>query len=159
MNRSGNRKALMVQRPVLTLPLESVAVDLVGPLPKGKRGSKFMFTYICLSSRWPEALPMRTASTQEAAQCFLQIISRTSIPLKVLSDRGTIFLSKLMSNLCTVLGVDTIQSSPYRPQTNGVVERLHGTPLSPCLGLTFSLWRCLLFAKSPIETLGSHHTC
>ncbi len=37
VNRSGNRKALMVQRPVLTQPFESVAVDLVGPLPKGKR--------------------------------------------------------------------------------------------------------------------------
>ncbi len=132
INQSGNKKALMVQRPVLTQPFESVAVDLVGPLPKGKRGSRFMFTYICLSSRWPEALPMRTASAQEAAQCFLQIISCTSIPLKVLSDRGTVFLSKLMDNLSTLLGVHTIQSSPYRPQSNGVVERLHGT-LKPML--------------------------
>ncbi len=132
VNFSGNKKALMVQRPVLTQPFESVAVDLYGPLPKGKRGSRYLFTYICLSSRWPEALPMRTASAQEAAQCFVQIIARTGIPLKILSDRGTIFLSKLMENLCTLLGIDAIQSSPYRPQTNGVVERLHGT-LKPML--------------------------
>ncbi len=132
INASGNKKAMMIQRPILTQPFESVAVDLVGPLPKGKRGSKYVFTYICLSSRWPEAMPMRTASAQEAAQCFVQIIARTGIPLKVLSDRGTIFLSKLMENLCALMGIDTIHTSPYRPQSNGVVERLHGT-LKPML--------------------------
>ncbi len=58
MNQAGNKKALMVERKILTVPFESVAVDLVGPLPKGKRGAKYMFTYICLASRWPEAIPM-----------------------------------------------------------------------------------------------------
>ncbi len=53
VNRSGNRKALMIERSILTVPFESVAVTLVGPLPQGKRGAKYMFTYVCLSSRWP----------------------------------------------------------------------------------------------------------
>ncbi len=131
-NQAGNKKALMVERSILTVPFESVAIDLVGPLPKGKRGAKYMLTYVCMASRWPEAIPMRTASAEEAAQCLIQIISRTSIPLKILSDRGTVFLSKLMSALCSMLGIDAIQTSPYRPQSNGVVERLHGT-LKPML--------------------------
>ncbi len=46
INQSGNKKSLMVRRPVLTQPFESVAVDLVGPLPKGRRGSEYLFTYI-----------------------------------------------------------------------------------------------------------------
>ncbi len=132
VNKSGNKKALMVERSILCVPFESVAVDLVGPLPKGKRGAKYLFTYVCLSSRWPDAVPMRTASAEEAAQSFVQIIARTGIPLKVLSDRGTIFLSKLMTNVYSMLGIDSVQSSPYRPQSNGVVERLHGT-LKPML--------------------------
>ncbi len=133
LNQAGNKKALMVERKILTVPFESVAVDLVGPLPKGKRGAKYLFTYVCLASRWPEAIPMRTASAEEAAQSFVQIIARTGIPLRVLSDRGTIFLSKLLSNLCSMLGIDMIQLSPYKPQSNGVVERLHGT-LKPYVG-------------------------
>ncbi len=63
---------------------------------------------------------------------FLGHHCRTGIPLKVLSDRGSIFLSKLMSGLCEMLGIDSIATSPYRPQSNGVVERLHGT-LKPML--------------------------
>jgi len=132
MNSSGNKQALMVPRPILSQPFESVAVDLVGPLPKGRRGCKYIFTYICLSSRWPEAIPMRTASAKEAAQALLDIISRTGFPLRILSDRGTIFMSNLMTDLHTLLGIDSVQTSPYRPQSNGVVERLHGT-LKPML--------------------------
>ncbi len=132
LNRSGNKKALMVERKILSVPFESVAVDLVGPLPKGRRGAKYLFTYVCMASRWPDAVPMRTASAEEAAQSFMQIISRTGIPLRVLSDRGTIFLSKLMSNLFSMLAIDSVKTSPYRPQSNGVVERLHGT-LKPML--------------------------
>ncbi len=111
----------------MSVPFESIAVDLVGPLPKARREVKYLFTYVCLATRWPEAVPMRTASATEAAQCFIDIIGRTGIPLKVLSDRGTIFLSKLMSGLCETLGIDQMASSPYRPHSNGVVERLHGT--------------------------------
>ncbi len=75
---------------------------------------------------------MRTASVTEAAQCFVEILSRTSIPLRVFSDRGTIFLSKLMSGVCDMLGIDAIATSPYLPQSNSVVERMHGS-LKPML--------------------------
>ncbi len=77
----------------VSVPFETVAVDLVGPLPMANHSVRYLFTYVCLASRWPEAIPMRTASATEAAQCFVDIISRTGIPLKVLSDRGTIFLA------------------------------------------------------------------
>ncbi len=130
VNSSGNRKAKMFERKIV-LPFETVAVDLVGPLPKAKRGVRSLFAYVC-SSWWPEAIQMCTASATEAAQCFVDIISRTGIPLKVLSDRGMIFLGKLMSGLYETLGIDAIATSPYRPQSNGVVERLHGT-LKPIL--------------------------
>ncbi len=132
MNNAGNKKPPMVERRIVSVPFESVCVDLVGPLPKGKRGSKYLFTYVCLASRWPDAIPMRTASASEAAQCFLEVISRTGIPLRVLSDRGTIFLSKLMTEVCDLLGIDKLATSPYRPQSNGVVERMHGS-LKPML--------------------------
>ena len=132
VNSAGNKKAKMVERPILTEPFESVAVDLVGPLPKGRHGSKCLFTYVDLATRWPEAIPMKTASAKEAAQCLVEIVSRTGIPLRILSDRGSIFLSKFMSSFCEQLGIDQVMTSPYRPESNGVVERLHGT-LKPML--------------------------
>ncbi len=38
MNKSGNRQAQLVERPIVTEPFESVAVDIIGPLPKAKGG-------------------------------------------------------------------------------------------------------------------------
>ncbi len=73
-NKAGNRAAKMVERHIVSVPFKSVAIDIVGPLPKAKRGVRYLFTYVCLASRWPEACPMRTASANEVAECF---ISRT----------------------------------------------------------------------------------
>ncbi len=131
-NKAGNRAAKMVERPIVSVPFESVAIDIVGPLPKARRGVRYLFTYVCLASRWPEACPMRTASANEVAECFVDVISRTGIPLKVLSDRGSVFLGRVIGRVCEMLGIDQVVTSPYRPQSNGVVERMHGT-LKPML--------------------------
>ncbi len=127
MNAAGNRSAKMVERPITTVPFDSVAIDIVGPLPKARRGVKYVLTYVCMASRWPEACAMRSCSANEVAECFVQIVSRTGIPMRVLSDRGSVFLGRVMSNVCDMLGVDRVSTSPYRPQSNGVVERFHGT--------------------------------
>ncbi len=39
MNATGNKKVKMVERSIVFVPFETVAVDLVGPLPKGRHGS------------------------------------------------------------------------------------------------------------------------
>ena len=75
---------------------------------------------------------MRLCSANEVAECFVDVISRTGIPLRVLSDRGSVFLGRVMEKVCELLGIDRVVTSPYRPQSNGVVERLHGT-LKPML--------------------------
>ncbi len=132
LNKAGNRKAHMAERPVISEPFESVAVDLVGPLPKAKGGVKYVLTFVCLATRWPEAVPLRTESSSEVADGLISVITRTSIPLKILSDRGSVFMGKAVKRLCEILGISTIHTSPYRPQGNGVIERLHAT-LKPML--------------------------
>jgi len=41
----------------VTDPFTHVAIDIIGPLPKAKESYKFLLNYICLASRYPEALP------------------------------------------------------------------------------------------------------
>ncbi len=36
-------------------------------------------------------------------------------------------LWKVVDKLCLILGVDQLHTSPYRPQSNGILERFHGT--------------------------------
>ncbi len=111
----------------MTEPFESVAVDLVGPLPKGKGGCRFLLTYVCMATRWPEAVALRSVTAKAVAEGLWCIFSRTAIPEVLLSDQGSQFCGRVVRQLCQLLGVDKIRTSPYHPQTNGIVERMHGT--------------------------------
>ncbi|MEV6282410.1 IS481 family transposase [Kribbella sp. NPDC051770] len=46
---------------------------------------------------------------------------------RVLSDNGAAYRSFLWRDTCTALGITAKKTRPYRPQTNGKVERLHRT--------------------------------
>ena len=44
---------------------------------------------------------------------------------RLLSDRGTIFTSSIIEELCKILGIQWLWTTPYHPQTNGLAERSH----------------------------------
>ena len=44
-----------------------------------------------------------------------------------MSDQARAFIGKVIKELCTQLQVQKIRTSPYHPQTNGQVERIHQT--------------------------------
>ena len=85
-----------------------------------------------MSSRWPEAVALRSITARSVATGMIEIFSRTGIPLQLLTDQGTQFLSSLVTHLCRDLGIDKLRTAPYHPECNGVVERMHGT-LGPML--------------------------
>ncbi len=121
-------RAPAIERPVLAEPFESVAIDLVGPLPKGKGGcSRYILTYVCLATKWPEAVPLRCITAKAVMEGLWSIFARTSIPERVLSDQGSQFCGKVMKQMCEWLGIEKMRTSPYHPESNGCVERMHGT--------------------------------
>ena len=48
-------------------------------------------------------------------------------PAGLLSDRGANFMSSAIDEMCNILSVKKLQTTPYHPQSNGLVERLHQT--------------------------------
>ena len=44
---------------------------------------------------------------------------------RFLGDRGASFTSSIIEELCKILGIQQLQTMPYHPQMNGLVERLH----------------------------------
>jgi transposase InsO family protein len=45
------------------------------------------------------------------------------IPDEILSDQGAIFMSGLLQEVYQLLHIKRIRTSPYHPQTDGLVER------------------------------------
>lgn len=54
-------------------------------------------------------------------------VARFGVPDIVTTDQGRQFESKLMRFLNTTFGIQHVRTSPYHPQTNGLVERFHRT--------------------------------
>ncbi len=133
VNKSGNKPYKLIERPVVGEPFKSIAVDVVGPLPKGKGGAQYLLTYACMATRWPEAIPLRGVTATEVAEAFCSILCKTGLPDVILTDRGTVFTSKLYVRVAQLFGCERILSAPYYPQGNGVVERFHGGTLKPML--------------------------
>lgn len=54
---------------------------------------------------------------------------------RVLSDNGGAYRSHLWRDTCVQLEIKHKRTRPYRPQTNGKIERFHRTHLRPLLYL------------------------
>ena len=137
-NKIKSRKAPMMERRVLSEPFEVVAMDIVGPMPKGKGGCICLLTIMDMASKWPEAIPLRSTKSKAVAEGLAELIARVGIPLKILSDQGSQFMGSIMAKLCKDLNIDQIHTSPYHPEGNGCIERMHGT-LGPMLTKASSL--------------------
>ena len=69
---------------------------------------------------------MTPDQTENHCQIFLYggYISIFGAPARLLRDRGASFMSSIIEEMCKILG-KWLQTMPYHPQTNRVVERLH----------------------------------
>ena len=104
---------------------DHIHLDLVGPLPQSN-GFSYILTAVDRFTRWPEAYPLVDITTNSIAKAFVEnFISRFGTPLKITTDQGSQFESKLFSELSRLLGIHKIHTTPYHPQANGMVERFH----------------------------------
>ncbi|KAL5013063.1 hypothetical protein ScPMuIL_011614 [Solemya velum] len=49
----------------------------------------------------------------------------TGLPLEIQSDQGSNFMSKLMKQVTSILGIEQIHSTAYHPESHGCLERWH----------------------------------
>ena len=55
------------------------------------------------------------------------LVSRFGVPSQIHSDQGAQFESNLFQALCRILGIEKTHTTPYHPQSDGLVERFNRT--------------------------------
>ena len=109
-------------------PWEAVAVDVLGPLPRTRSGYTYIIVFIDLFTSWVEAFPMKSQDAETCARCLVNgICCRYGPPSRLLSDRGSNFLSSLAQNVNAIMNIKKLNTTAYHPQTNGKVERFNNT--------------------------------
>ena len=115
----------MVVTPTISEPYQRMAWDLVGQLDKTNQGHRYILTIMCLGTRYPYAIPLKWVDAESVAEGLMEVISHTGIPVELLSDQGSVFLGKVIKELCRLLNIKQIKTTAYHPQTNGILERWH----------------------------------
>ena len=129
MNRVKLRKHLNRLRLFpATGPLKSLAIDILGPLPKTKTGKRFLLVITDRFSKLTQVVALRTITAYTVAVAFCESwVFKYGVPRTLLSDNGPQFNAKFFHSTCRVRGITNLYTSAYHPQTNAQVERYNRT--------------------------------
>ena len=123
--------------PVPPRPWHTISVDLVGPLPVTKDGHKLILVCVDHLTRYTVASPLKTKSAKEVALALTRAFCEHGFPLTLLSDNGTEFNNRVMSELALLMGFRHHTIVCYHPASQGLVERKNGTLLTALRQLHF----------------------
>ncbi len=113
--------------PAVAPPFTRVLIDIVGPLPPSRAGHKYLLTIMDVTTRYPEAIPLRSTHTKVVLKALLNFFTHFGLPSELQSDQGTNFTSRLFNQTMAEWGIRHILSSAYHPQSQGALERHHQT--------------------------------
>jgi transposase InsO family protein len=127
--RRGRNKKNQTLHPIpVGTPFHQIGIDFVGPLPTTAQGNRYILVAMDRLTKWPEAKPVPDATAAQVATfLYDEIIMRHGCPAEILSDRGSHFKNNMIKLLLEKFSIRQKFSTPYHPQTNGLVERFNRT--------------------------------
>ncbi|GFS87013.1 retrovirus-related Pol polyprotein from transposon 297 [Trichonephila clavipes] len=79
---NDKKKAPLKLVPVIQEVFTKLNIDACGPLPMTSKGNRYLITAICMSSKFPEAIPVSDISSVSVTDALLNIFSRMGFPVK-----------------------------------------------------------------------------
>ena len=154
----------VVTPPILKIetegPFSLLAIDLL-LLPRTSRGHIGCLVAIDHNTKWLSVIPIKNKQSQTIAELFETRVlpSLVAKPCRVLSDNGMEFASQTFNDILNKYNIHHVYSTPYKPSSNGAVERVNRTVIERlrCLGGSSTDWD-LELAKMIIDYNHSWHS-
>mgnify|MGYP000635714642 FL=1 len=125
-----HKKAPLVQIPV-GAPMEKIASDLMGPLTPTSKGNVYMLVVEDYFTKWIEVYPIPSKEAYDVAdKLCTEWIPRFGIPYQYHTDQGREFENQVIYGICDLMNIEKTRTTPYRPASDGLVERSNRTILS-----------------------------
>ena len=126
--RGPRRKQGQLQRALAYDVMQKVHIDLVGPFCLSKKGFRYLLTVICGFTKYLICVPIRDKHSVSVADALMRHVYLVYNPPEILvHDSGGEFWSDVMRRLATLLDIQPSRITSHRPNSNGVVERVHAT--------------------------------
>ena len=104
-------------------PFAQIAIDIWGPVTRSRAGMQYVVVACDYLTRYVEMKALSAATSKQVARFLLDNVIKThGFVRRILSDRGTCFLSNVMQEFYHQCSIEKINTTPYRPQTDGLVE-------------------------------------
>lgn len=105
---------------------DKISMDIMGPLPATREGNLYILTIQDLLTKYSLAIPLKKSGAIDVAEAFAsEFICVYGAPKALLTDQGSHFLNSLMKAIAKRFRISCYQTTAYRPQANGSVERSH----------------------------------
>ena len=102
---------------------DRVAMDLLDMSVTTPKDNRYVLVMVDCFSRWTEACPLPDKTALAVADAFFQhIVCRFGMPSVIHSDQGREFENKVMQELCLLCGAHKTRTTPYHPESDGLVE-------------------------------------
>ncbi|CAC5395695.1 Retrovirus-related Pol polyprotein from transposon 297,Retrovirus-related Pol polyprotein from transposon 17.6 [Mytilus coruscus] len=109
-------------------PWERMAIDILGPLPCSVNDNRYLMVVQDYFSEWTEAIPIPDTEAVTVAKKFVErIVTIFGVPLSIHSDQGSNFESHVFKEMCNILGIHKTRTTPFRPKSDGKVEKSNST--------------------------------
>lgn len=135
--------------------------DAIGPFNITENGATNCITFLDDVSRFLIVCPVPDLTAETIAQVFVyEIFLKFGICKYLVSDNAKSFNNQLIEKICKLYNVKHICTTVYHPQSNGSIERVHGSAkemVKTLLNNNYDNWDTrLLFAAAAYNT--SYHS-
>src|SRR6266542_6843700 len=126
--RGGLQKNNVIHLIPAKAPFQRIGIDIVGLLTITRRGNHYIVMVIDYFTKWSIAKALKEATAKAISKFIYQkIICEHRCPEVLQSDQETHFVNRVIEDLMKKFRIKHRLSSPYHPQTNGLVERFNQT--------------------------------
>ncbi|KAL2231768.1 UNVERIFIED_CONTAM: Gag-Pol polyprotein [Sesamum indicum] len=114
----------------IACPFDQWGIDIVGPFPPAQAQKKFIIVAVEYFSKWVEAEAVAKISKKKVINfIWKNIICRFGIPRVLISDNGTQFQGRKITEWCKELKIAQHFTAVANPQANGQTEVTNRTIL------------------------------
>ena len=123
---------------------ERVAMDVLETGVISGTGNRYILVVADYFTKWVEAYALPNHRAETIAKVLVENwILRFGVMRYLVSDQGRDLDGKVMRAICELMGAEKMRTTPYRPQSDGLVERFNRSVLamlSAYVSMTLTDW-------------------